>query len=80
MVWIAMRNNRLILPLVLVLAGCASPVMLSAASPDGSTHRLLCRAKLDCPQMAAQLCAGDYEIVDGDGVIGSLSDVMVACR
>jgi hypothetical protein len=50
------------------LAGCASPVMVSEVSgPDGSTaHRLICRARIDCPQQAAQLCPGGYEIVDGD--------------
>ena len=76
-----MRNNSL-LPVLFVLAGCASPVMVSEVSrPDGTAHRLICRAKLDCPQQAAQLCPGGYEIVDGEvGVIGTLSDVTVSCR
>jgi hypothetical protein len=55
--------------------------MQMQASADGNTHRLICRARLDCPQMAARLCPGGYEVVDGEvGVIGSLDDLTVACR
>ena len=77
-----MRKSSAIFPFILVLAGCTSPVTLSeAGAPDGSAvHRLICREKLDCPQQAAQLCPGGYRIVEGDvGVIGSLSDIRVAC-
>jgi hypothetical protein len=50
--------------------------------PDGSTvHRVVCRAKIDCPQQAAQVCPGGYEIVDGAvDVIGSLNDLTISCR
>jgi hypothetical protein len=76
-----MSKSACILSIMLVLAGCASPALLSQASADGSNHRLICRARLDCPQMAARLCPGGYEIVDGDtGVIGSLDEVTVTCR
>ena len=81
MVWLAMRKISSILPVILVLIGCTSPVMVSDAKSADGTHRLICREKLDCPQQAARLCPGGYEIVDGAvGVIGSLSDVTVSCR
>lgn len=82
MVLLAMRNISPILSGVLVLAGCSSPVILSdARDPAAGTHRLICRERLDCPQQAARLCPGGYEIVAGDtGVIGSLSDLTVSCR
>ena len=79
---LAMRNINPILSGVLVLAGCASPVMVSdARDPAGGTHRLICRERVDCPQQVARLCPGGYEIVDGGtGVIGSLNALTVACR
>jgi hypothetical protein len=78
---LSMSKSACILSIVLVLAGCASPAMVSQASADGATQRLVCRVRLECPVMAARLCPGGYEIVDGDtGVIGSLREVAVACR
>ena len=81
MTWPTMQKSACGIQIVLVLAGCASPAMPVQTSADGNTHRLLCRARLECPQMATQLCPGGYEIVDGGAeVIGSLDEVTVASR
>ena len=69
-----------VLPTALVLVGCASPIMMSDANGD-TARRLTCRAKVDCPQQAAQLCPGGYAIEEGNlGVIGTLTDLTVSCR
>ena len=78
-----MKKCSALLALVLVLTACAPRTMLSEVSrSDGSTvHRLTCRAKIDCPQQAAQLCPGGYELVDETvGIIGTLSDLTISCR
>jgi hypothetical protein len=76
-----MSKRSAIIPVVLVLAGCASPALVNTASaPDGAVHRVICRAKLDCPAQATLICPGGYRVVEsGSDVIGSLNDMRVAC-
>ena len=76
-----MRKSRPVAATVLFVAGCTSPVTLNEVARADETHRLVCRARVECPQYAAQLCPAGYDIVDGAlGPIGALTNLTISCR